>query len=46
MILYNSSVNKKLILCYILNTILSANKNITYKATAELLRISEKHSSV
>ncbi len=39
---YNSSVNKKLILCNILNTIFCvlfnfANENITYKATAELL---------
>ncbi len=47
-ILYKSSVIKKLILCYILNTILGvfANKNVTYKATAELLRISEQHSDV
>ncbi len=40
-ILYNSSVNKKLILCYILKTILCVfaqfcREHITFKATAEL----------
>ncbi len=50
-IICNSSVNKKLILWYILNTTLSfllsfANKNFTYKATAELLCVSEQHNFV
>ncbi len=48
MILYNISVNKKLILCYILDRIkLNFAENITtFKATAELLCVSEQHSGV
>ncbi len=47
----NSSVNKKLILCYILNTILCVfaqfcNEHITFKAIAELLCVSEQYSGV
>ncbi len=42
---------KKLILCYILNTILCVfalfcREHITFKATAELLCVSEQHSGV
>ncbi len=45
LILYNSSINKKLIWCYFLETILSlfaqfVIENITFKATAELVRVS------
>ncbi len=48
-ILYNSSVNKKLVLCYILNTILcfcSILEHVTLKAITELLSVSEQHSGV
>ncbi len=49
-ILYNSSVNKKLILCYILSTICVFAKfcreHISFKAVAELLCVSEQHNGV